>query len=412
MLPALLECCAGLDVHKKIVVVTLIKGGKEGDRKTVREYQTFPRKLAQMASWLKGEGVQQVVMESTGVYWKSAYEALEAASLPVMVVNAMHVKKVPGRKTDVSDSEWLAELARCGLLKGSYVPNKDLRETRLLTRYRMKMVRNIASEKNRLHKVLDDCGIRLGSVVSDIDGVSAREMIASLITGDRSPEEMAQLARGRLKGKTEELQLSMEAVISDRYRNLLRRIRHHIQWLQKQLQDIDSEIVAAIEPYRLEWQLLQTIPGMDEMSAAMLLVEIGPDMSAFKDKSRISSWAGMCPGNNASAGKKKSQRTRRGNRYVKTILCESAQSARKTTSQFKPIFEGLVGRRGYKRAIIAIGRRILEIAYLMLKRKEPYRDRTLNREELLVRKNAPRWVRALRKYGYLPELDSKKPQLA
>ena len=265
-----------------------------------------------MASWLKDEGVQQVVMESTGVYWKSAYEALEAASLPVMVVNAMHVKKVPGRKTDASDSEWLAELARCGLLKGSYVPNKDLRETRLLTRYRMKMVRNIASEKNRLHRVLDDCGIRLGSVVSDIDGVSAREMIASLITGDRSPEEMAQLARGRLKGKTEELQLSMEAVISARYRNLLRRIRRHIQWLQKQLQDIDSEIVAAIEPYRLEWQLLQTIPGMDEMSAAMLLVEIGPDMSAFKDKSRISSWAGMCPGNNASAGKKKSQRTRRG----------------------------------------------------------------------------------------------------
>jgi len=304
MLPVLLNCCVGLDVHKKVVVATMLKGGEEGGRKTVREYRTFPGELAAMGLWLKEEGVQLAVMESSGVYWKSAYEALEALDLPVMVVNARHVKKVPGRKTDVSDSEWLAELARCGLLKGSFIPPKDLRETRLLTRYRLKMVRNLASEKNRLHKVLDDCGVRLGSVVSDIDGVSSREMIGLLIAGDRSPEEIAKAARGSLKEKTEELRLSMEAAISDRHRYLLRQIQEHIQWLQYQIADIDSRIVTALQPYRQEWQLLQTIPGMDEMSAAMLLVEIGPDMSAFRKKSHLSSWAGICPGNNAGAGKK------------------------------------------------------------------------------------------------------------
>ena len=312
MLPALLSSCAGLDVHKKIIVATLLQHGEDGDLKTVREYQTYPGQLARMALWLKEAGVQLVVMESTGVYWKSAYEALEEAELPVMVVNALHVKKVPGRKTDVSDSEWLAELARCGLLKGSFIPPKDLRELRLLTRYRVKMVQTLASEKNRLHKVLDDCGIRLGAVVSDIDGVSAREMIAALIAGDKSPEEIAGLARGRLRDKSEDLRLSLEAAISDRHRYLLIKLQSHMRWLQNELADIEYQIVAALEPYRQEWQLLQTIPGMDEMNAAMLLVEIGPDMDAFKDKSHLSSWAGMCPGNNASAGKKSPDGPQRG----------------------------------------------------------------------------------------------------
>jgi len=403
MLSVILDCCAGLDVHKNVVWATLLKSTESGETKKVRDYKTFSRKLAALAAWLKKEGVQMVVMESTGVYWKSVYEALENADVPVMVVNALHVKKVPGRKTDISDSEWLAELARCGLLHGSFVPPKDLREVRLLTRYRMKLVRNLASEKNRLHKVLDDCGVRLGSVVSDIDGVSAREMIASLITGEKSPDEMARLGRGRLREKAEELRLAMDSAISDRHRYLLGRIESHIIWLKDDIAEIDGQIVAAMEPYQQEWQSLQTIPGLDEMSAAMLLAEIGSDMSSFPKKSHLSSWAGMCPGNNASAGKKKSGRTRKGNRYVKTILCEAAQSARRTQCQFKDVFQGLAGRRGYKRAIIAVGRKMLETAYIILKRNEPYRDPVVTYEELMVRRNAPRWLRALKKFGYLPD---------
>jgi transposase len=217
----------------------------------------------------------------------------------------MHVKKVPGRKTDVQDSEWLAELARCGLLRASFIPPKDLRQLRLLTRYRRKLSGYLAGEKNRLHKILDDCGVRLGCVVSDIDGVCARKMILALVEGKKGPEEIARLACGRLKAKQPEIILALDGRMSDRHRFLLRRIESHIRWLEKQMGQIDSQVVAAMEPYVKEWELMQTIPGIDEISAAMLLAEIGTDMTRFGSSDKLSSWAGMCPGNNETAGKKK-----------------------------------------------------------------------------------------------------------
>ena len=406
MIEAIARSSAGLDVHKAMVMCTLLREDSEGGLvKDTREVPTFRRHLEQLAGWLKDSEVELVVMESTGVYWKSVYEALEDVGLKVFVVNAMHVKNVPGRKTDVQDSEWLAELARCGLLRASFIPPRDLRELRLLTRYRRRLSGNLAGEKNRLHKVLDDSGVRLGSVVSDIDGVSAGKMIRALIEGNKSPEEIAQMAEGKMKAKRPELILALEGLISDRHKSLLKRIQRHIRWLDKQIGEIDSQVVAAMEPYRKEWELMQTIPGIDEIIAAMLVAEMGVDMTRFGSKDKLSSWAGMCPGNNESAGKKKSGRTRKGNKYVRQLLCEAANSAIKTESQFRGYYQGLVIRRGHKQAIVAVGHKILEVIFVVLNRKEPYRDPKVDYEALMVKRNAPRWLKALQKFGYLPIYD-------
>jgi transposase len=407
MFQTLVDCCAGLDVHRSTVVVTLLRSQLgEQMKKKVREFSTFRSSLEKMAQWLKREGVELAVMESTGVYWKAVFEALEEEEIEAMVVNARHVKKVPGRKTDVTDSEWLAELARCGLLRPSFIPPRDLRELRLLTRYRSKLSGVLAAEKNRLHKVLDDCGIRLGAVVSDIDGVSARDMVRALLQGS-TPKEITKLARGKLRKKVVELELSLDGRISDRHRLLLQAISRHMEGLVGEIEAMDRQVFAAMEPYQNEWQLLQTIPGMDQTSAAMLLVEIGVDMSRFGGGDHLSSWAGMCPGNNESASKRKTGRSRKGNQYVRRILCEVAEAACKTDSQFKGLYQGLVIRRGHNRAIVAVGHRILEIVYLLLSRKEPYRDSSVNYEALMVKRNAPRWIEALRKYGYITRHEHK-----
>ena len=400
MLETMVRCCAGLDVHRRQVVSTVIREGS----KEAREYSTFHRELQELAHWLQREQVELAVMESTGIYWKAIYAALEDAGIETRVVNARHVKQVPGRKTDVQDSEWLAELARCGLLRSSFIPPRDLRELRLLTRYRRKLTGMLSAEKNRLHKVLDDAGIRLGCVVSDIDGISARAMVEALIRGGSTPEQMAEKALGRLQKKRDALQLALEGEISDRHRLVLKKILLHVKWLQRQIVTIDGQIVAAMKPYQEEWKLLQTIPGFDILSAAMLLAEIGVDMGRFAGRDRLCSWAGMCPGNQESAGKRKSGRTRKGNAYVRSLLCEAANSARKTQSQFQGLYKGLVIRRGHKRAIVAVGHKILQVVYVLLSRKEPYRDPEIDYEALVVHRNAPRWLDALHKYGYLESI--------
>ena len=306
MIEPLAKSSAGLDVHRKTVMCTLLKDNIEGKiEKKTREFLTYRSDLKDLAKWLKESDVEIVVMESTGMYWKSVYEALEDVELKAHVVNAYHVKNVPGRKTDVQDSEWLAELARCGLLRASFISPRDFRELRLLTRYRRKLSGVLCGEKNRLHKVLDGCGIRLGIVVSDIDGVSARKMIEALIEGRKEPDEISELALGRLCNKKSEIKKSLAGNLSDRHRFLLKGIQSHIKWLETQIEEIDSQVVAAMEPYKKEWQLLQTIPGIDKISAGMLLAELGTDMSQFGNKDRLSSWAGICSGNNESAGKKR-----------------------------------------------------------------------------------------------------------
>ena len=399
----MVESCAGIDVHRRKVVCTIIR---EGGVQT-REYPTFRRQLVELAQWLRTERVDLAVMESTGIFWKAVYAALEDFGIVGTVVNARHVKQVPGRKTDVCDAEWLAELGRCGLLRQSFIPPKDLRELRLLTRYRRKLSGILAGEKNRLHKILDDAGIRLGCVVSDIDGVSARAMVEALIEGGSTPEQIAEKALGRLQKKEDELELALEGEISDRHRLVLQKILGHVKWLQRQITMIDGQIVAAMKPYQEEWKLLQTVPGLDVISAAMLIAEVGVDMTRFGSSDRLCSWAGMCPGNQESAGKRKSGRTRKANSYVRSLLCETANSARKTQSQFQGLYKGLVIRRWHKRAIVAVGHRILKVVYTLISRKEPYKDPEVDYEALVVRRNAPRWLEALQRYGYLDKIKSR-----
>lgn len=402
MLEPIVNRVAGLDVHKMVIVATVLLTPEDGEPiKETREFGTFRKHRRQLARWLVRCGVELAVMESTGIYWKSIYETLEAFGIKTYVVNARHVKNVPGRKTDVKDSEWLAVLARSGLLKPSFIPPKDLRELRLVVRYRIKLYDTLAGEKNRLHKVLDDAGIRLGGVVSDINGVSARQMVVGLIE-DWPVDKIVECAHGRLKAKAKELYDSLSEPISERHRFLLGKIQSHIRRLEDDIQEMDDYLFAAMTPYQEAWGILQTLPGVDKFSAAVLIIEIGTDMEQFGGSDRLASWAGMCPGNNESAGKRKSGRAGKGNRTVRRTLCEVANAARKTNSQFKGKYQSLVIRRGHKRTIIALGHKLLRVVYSMLKNNQPYKDPEIDYEALIVQRNSPRWLKALNKYGYLP----------
>lgn len=400
---SIVQRCAGLDVHRRIVVATILIEQPDGSLKEeTREFGTFRKYRRELAQWLKAKHIELTVMESTGVYFKAIYAELEAAGLKVQVVNARYVKQVPGRKTDVKDSQWLASLARCGLLKPCFIPTRDLRELRLVTRYRLKLQGQLASEKNRLHKVLDDAGINLGSVVSDINGVSAQLIIQGLIDG-KPLKDLVQCAKGRLKAKKPEIEASLDGTLSNRHLFLLQHLQKHIRYLEQELLQIDTTLFEAMKPYQKQWELLQTIPGIDQISAAMMIAEIGIDMQQFGSPEKLASWAGMCPGNNESAGKKKRSSTRQGNRTIRRLLCESSHAARMSNCQFKGKYAGLVIRRGSKRSIVAVGHKILRVIYAILAESKPYRDPDIDYEALIVEKNASRWLKALKKYGFLPK---------
>jgi transposase len=402
MVEPIFKRSAGLDVHKKMVMATILVEQPDGHlQEETREFKTFPKDLRALAQWLQQEAIELTVMESTGVFWKSVFAALEACSLKVFVVNAQHVKQVPGRKTDVKDSQWLAALARFGLLKGSFIPEQDLRELRVVTRYRTKLTGTLAGEKNRLHKVLDDAGIHLGNVVTDINGTSAHKMIQGLILGEPIHELVKGIHRSFNK-KMPELKEVLSGTLSQRHRFVLEQIHLHILHLENELQNLDDYILNAMEPYRTHWQILQTVPGIDAIGAAMIIVEIGVDMQRFGNREALCSWAGLCPGNNESAGKKKSSKTRKGNHQLRVLLCQSANAAVKTRSQFKGKYQGLLIRKGHKKAIIAVGHKILRVIHSVLKNGKPYQDPEIDYEALVTAKNAPRWIKALDKFGYLP----------
>ena len=340
-------------------------------------------------------------MESTGIYWKSPYAALEAAGIRAQVVNARHVKNVPGRKTDVGDAQWLATLARAGLLRGSFIPPAKLRELRLISRQRQKLVGQLASEKNRLHKVLTDGGVRLGVVVSDLHGQSARAMVKAIIDG-LPPNEVLQFASRRLKASREELFDALQDDLTDSHRFVLGELLRHVEEIEARIARFDARLLTELKDARNALALLQTLPGVDLIGAAMLLVEIGTDMTAFGSADRLASWVGICPGNNESAGKRKSGRVRKGNLYVRRLLCEFAHAASRTTSVFKSKFQSLIVRRGHKRSIVAIAHKILRTIFFMLIRNEPFRDSSTDYEALSVQRNAPRWIKALTRFGFIP----------
>jgi transposase len=403
------ERVAGMDVHRMEHVVTVQLAQKDGTiLKETRQFGAFKRDMRALVDWLLSHRIQLVVMESTGIYWKSVFSHLEAAGIPALVVNAFHVKNVPGRKTDVSDSEWLAQLARFGLLRGSFIPPKDVRELRVVSRYRRKLAQTLAGEKNRIHKILDDAGIKLGGVVSDIDGVYARKMLEGLVAG-RTPAELSALGRGKLKSSEEVLQASMEGDLSPRHRLVLTTAWNHLRYLEQQLAELDRYLIEAMQPYAWAWCLLQTIPGIDEISAALILIEIGIDMQQFGSASRLASWAALCPGNRESAGKRKSGKIRHGNPIVRYLLCEAANAARRTKTVFRAKYNDLTFRRGHKKTIIALAHKLIRTIYFVLTRRKPYHDTTVDYEAVTVARNAPRWIRALKKYGYWPEASVAKP---
>ena len=400
-LVALYKRVIGLDIHQaQITACALIEEPDGSARIEQRQFGAFKRDRRELADWVSSLRPDEVVMESTGIYWKSPYAALEAIGIRAKVVNARHVKNVPGRKTDVGDAHWLATLARAGLLRGSFVPSAKLRELRLIARQRQKLVGQLASEKNRLHKVLTDSGVRLGVVVSDLHGQSARAMVKAIIAG-QSPQEVLKLASRRLKASREEIFDALQGDLTASDRFVLDELMRHIEEIEARIARFDTRLLAELESERDALALLQTIPGVDLIGAAMLLVEIGTDMESFGSADRLASWVGICPGNNETAGKRKSGHLRKGNLYVRRLLCEFAHAASRTTSVFKSKFQSLVVRRGHKRAIIAIGHKILRTIFFMLKRREHYRDSATDYEALSVQRNAPRWIKSLTKFGFI-----------
>jgi transposase len=379
----LVERGCGLDVHQATVVACLLIVLKSGQvQKQMRTFGTTTRELLTLREWLLSQGCTHVAMESTGVYWKPIYAMLEGA-FELVVANAQHVKKVPGRKTDVKDAEWIADLLCHGLLRPSFVPPPPIRELRDLTRYRRKLVESQTAERNRLLKLLETANIKLASVASDVFGVSGRLMLRALVEGKTTPQDMAELAKGVLRKKIPQLEPALEGKLEEHHRFLLRLQLHRLEAAEKDLAALEQRIQNKLQPYAAQFVLLQDIPGVDETLAAVIIAELGVDMSVFQSVSQAASWAGVCPGNNESAGKRKSSRIPKGNVYLKTALVEAANSAlveaansaaKAKGTYLRDKFYRLKARRGYKRAAVAVGHKILVAIYHMLSQQVCYNE--------------------------------------
>ena len=392
----------GLDVHQAKISACAVAEQADGTLLVEqREFGAFKRDRRALALWAKECCPEVVVMESTGIYWKSPYAALESVGIVAWVVNARHVKNVPGRKTDVADAQWLATLARAGLLRPSFIPPVDIRHLRLIARQRQKLGGMLASEKNRLHKLLADAGVRLNVVVSDIHGQAGRAMVKALIEG-KPVNEVLNLA-GRLRAGREQLFDALQPEeLGGPHRFVLKEVMAHIEELEARMMRFDQALIQGLDAWHPQLILLQTIPGIDLMGAAMLLVEIGTDMASFGSAERLASWVGICPGNNESAGKRKSGKTRKGNAWVRRLLCEFAQAAARSRCALKDKFATLSLRKGHKKSIVALAHKMLRTLFAMLKNNTPYRDKMVDYEALSVQRNAPRWIKMLVKHGLMP----------
>jgi len=365
----------GLDVHQATVVACLlIVLGNGKVKKEIRTFGATTRELLALRQWLEAEGCTHVAMESTGVYWKPVYALLEG-HFEVTVANAQRIKNVPGRKTDVKDAEWIADLLLHGLLKPSFVPPKPIRELRDLTRYRRKLVESRSAERNRLLKVLETANIKLASVASDVFGVSGMRMLAALAEGQATPAEMAELARGRLREKIPQLAPALEGRMEEHHRYLLKVQLRRMRDLDQDIADLEARLQERLQPYRRQLDLLTEIPGVDWTLAAVIIAELGVDMRVFASASQLACWTGVAPGNNESAGKRRSGRITKGNVHLKTALVEAAQaSTRAKGTYLRDKFYRLKARRGAKRAVIAIAHKILVAVYHMLSRQVSYND--------------------------------------
>jgi len=406
------SACAGLDVHKETVVACVRRVTAKGKvQRQTRTFGTMTADLLELADWLADEGVTHVAMESTGVYWKPIWNLLEG-QFEILLVNARHIKQVPGRKTDVKDAEWIAELLQHGLLRASFVPCTPQRELRELTRQRRQLIQAKATVANRIQKVLEDANIKLGSVASDVLGVSGRDMLEALVAGKEDPEVLAELARGRLRAKLPELRLALQGRVTGHHRFLLRLLlddlTHHENLIARLTGRI-GEVLPA--PFAQAVTRLVTIPGIDERAAENILAEIGTDMGQFPSAGHLASWVGLCPGNHRSAGKRQGGKTTKGNRWLRATLVQVAWAASRTKGTYPAAqYHRLAGRRGKKRALVAVGHTILGIIHRVLKDQTTYRELGADYFDRLDTERLTRTlVRRLERLGHKVVLQRQEP---
>jgi transposase len=451
------RCCCGLDVHKKLIVACLISLNEAGEfQKEIRSFATMTRDILALADWLTSAGCTHVAMESTGVYWRPIWNLLEE-QFELLLVNAQHIKAVPGRKTDIKDAEWIADLLQHGLLRASFVPPAPQRHLRELTRYRSTLLAERARLVNRLHKVLEDTNLKLTAVVTNIMGLSARDMLDALLQGETNPEVLAKLARGKLRKKREDLEQALVGRVDDHHRFLLTSLLTHIDFLDEQVADCNDKIEQSVSTpsdekaelissalddqqqeqaslastpvgteamlaqdrvpedgpkvplsYQQAIALLDSIPGVNQRIAEIFIAEVGTDMQRFPTAGHLASWVGICPGNHQSAGKQIRGTTRKGDRWLRQALIEAAQGAMRTKDTYLSA-QGrrLTHRRGKKRAVVAVGHTILIIAYHVLQRQQPYQDLGSNyfdeRERSAVERQS---VRRLEQLGFKVTLET------
>jgi transposase len=397
------ERCAGLDVHKDTVAACVRFPGPSGERaQEVHTFGTTTTELLALRDWLVAHGVTLAGMESTGIYWRPVYYVLEDA-FECWVLNARHLRNVPGRKTDVRDAEWICQLVEHGLVRPSFVPPPQIRELRNLTRYRKAQIEERTREAQRLDKILQDAGIKLSSVATDILGASGRDMLAALVDGTRDPEVLSELARGVLRKKIPQLKEALAGRFGHHHALIVGTILSHLEFLDEAIGHLSAEIEQVIAPFGLAVEMLRTIPGVQQRTAELIIAEIGVDMGRFGSSARLASWAGMCPGNNESAGKHRSGKTRKGSKWLRSALTESARAAARSKGTYLSAqYHRLKGRRGANKATIAVGHSILVAAFHILDRGEPYADlgadHFLNRHD--PERHANRLVRQLRALGY------------
>jgi transposase len=369
--------CAGLDVHKKSIVACRITPKESGGwQRDIRKFGTMTDDLLALADWLRAGRVKQVAMESTGVYWKPVFNILESES-SVMVVNAQHIKHVPGRKTDINDAQWIAELLQHGLITGSFIPERPQRDLRDLVRYRTSLIQDRTKEANRVQKVLEDANIKLGSVASNVLGVSGRDMLGAIVRGVDDPAALAQLARGRMRSKIDELERALTGKVRASHRLLLRLHLEHIDDLNAKIEALNQEIDGLMLPFDQNDELrrLDDIPGVGKDVAQIIIAELGTDMERFPSAGHAASWAGLAPGKNESAGRNRSGKIRPGNKHLKRALVQAAHAASRTRDNYLAAqFRRLAARRGKKRAAVAVAHSILVIAYHMLHDGTEYRE--------------------------------------
>ncbi len=371
----LYERCCGIDVHKKMVVACLITPDATGTpTKQTRTYGTMTGDLLELMDWLVDAGCTHVAMESTGVFWKPLYNLMEG-TLEVLVVNAAHMKNVPGRKTDVKDAEWIADLLRLGLLRASFIPARPQRELRELTRYRASLVQERSAEVNRLQKTLEGANIKLSSVATDIMGKSGRDMLAALVAGRSDAAALAQLARGKLREKLPQLEKALRGQFAAHQRFLVAQQLAHIDGVDEIIERVSAEIAERVQPFKEAIDQVDTVTGIGRRTAEVLVAEVGTDLARFRTAGHLASWAGLCPGNNESAGKHHGGKTRKGSPWLRAALVEAAKAAGRSKKTYLGAqYRRIAARRGAKRAAVAVAHSILVIVYHILTKHEPYHD--------------------------------------